>query len=97
MNGVEGTPDKGPRATPVSSHTTHQNPGRVQQLVKQPTRTGGTHFESQTQPGLQQRYGTDSAAPLHLYQAPRARSRLATWRTPEWQHFVDWTHDIKGA
>jgi hypothetical protein len=54
---VEGTPDKDPRATPVSSHTTHQNPKRAQQLVRKPTHTGGRHLESHTRPGLQQRYG----------------------------------------
>ena len=40
------------RATPPA-----RTPSRVQQLVKQPTHTGGRHFESQTRPGLQQRYG----------------------------------------
>ena len=79
MNGVEGTPDKDPRATPVSSHTTHQNPGRVQQLVRKPTQhTGGRHIQSQTRPGFQQSYGNNlRSTPKQLSGTSAAVTRSA--------------------
>ena len=83
MNGVEGTPDKDPRATPVSSHTTHQNPGRVQQLVRKPTQhTGGRHIQSQTRPGFQQSYGNNLRSTPKQLSGTSCSAKTALYTVP---------------